>query len=141
MADFKLMPMTMRHYEPVYALWQASPGIVLTRSDSRERIEAFLRRNPGLSHVAMVQEKLVGAVLCGHDGRRGYLHHLAVAAAYRGRGIGRALVEICLRRLREQGIEKCHIFVMQDNPEGIAFWERIGWIDRTELKIMSYVLQ
>jgi ribosomal protein S18 acetylase RimI-like enzyme len=129
--------MTMGDYDEVLVLWQASEGIGLSDADSREGIASFLTRNPGLSLVARDGEILVGAVLCGHDGRRGYLHHLAVAAAHRGRAIGRALARECLDRLRKRGIQKCHLFVFRDNRQALAFWERTGWSIRTDLTMMS----
>ena len=132
-----ILPFTMADYDEVFALWQSSPGVGLSDVDSREGIAAYLARNPGLSFVARVSERLVGAVLCGTDGRRGYMHHLAVASPYRRQGIGEILVERCLSGLRAQGYQKCHIFVYGGNAEGQAFWERVGWKLRTDLVIMS----
>jgi len=80
---------------------------------------------------------VVGTVLCGHDGRRGYIHHLAVAQSHRRRGIGRALVERILSALMAQGIQKCHLFVFGENRQAIAFWERVGFSQRVELVMMS----
>jgi ribosomal protein S18 acetylase RimI-like enzyme len=141
-------------YDAAYSLWSATEGIGLSEADSRENIERFLRHNPGLSFVAVNGEAdgeagtagsgsalagstLAGAVLASCDGRRGYLHHLAVAPAYRRRGVGRGLVERCLAALAEAGMRKCHIFVVADNAEGKRFWQRIGWEERTSLIIMS----
>src|SRR5918998_1219046 len=102
-------------YEQVMALWQATEGITLREVDSREAILAYLVRNPGLSFVARDADLLVGAVLAGTDGRRGYLQHLAVAPAYRGRGIGRVLAERVVGALTAAGIAKCHLMVRQEN--------------------------
>lgn len=129
--------MTIADYEDVFALWEASEGIGLSNADSKENIARYLKRNPGLSFTAWEKNKLVGAVLCGHDGRRGYLHHLAVHKSYRHQGIGSALVEQCLHALEDIGIQKCHIFVYQDNHNAIAFWEKEGWIRRVELILLS----
>lgn len=136
-AEVMIHEMAPAHYDRVMALWQATEGIGLSDADERERIAAYLARNPGLSFVALADGAVVGAVLCGHDGRRGYLHHLAVAPAFRGRGIGRELVGACLAGLKGAGIQKCHLFVYRDNAEGRAFWERIGWHWRRELGIVS----
>ena len=84
-----------------------------------------------------METQLVGAVLCGHDGRRGYMHHLAVQTAYRRQGIGQALVEHCLARLKAAGIDKCHIFVYSANQAGQAFWKKTGWVLRANLVLMS----
>ncbi|HET6445667.1 MAG TPA: GNAT family N-acetyltransferase [candidate division Zixibacteria bacterium] len=118
-------------------LWKNSQGIGLSAADSVEHLEQFLRRNPGFSYVAIEDSCLVGAVLCGHDGRRGYLHHLAVAESHQRGGIGRQLVEICMKALRTNGIMKCHLFIFTDNQAGLEFWRRIGWTHRDDLAMMS----
>lgn len=130
-------PMGLDDYDDMMALWRESEGVGLSGADSRDGVAAFLAHNPGLSLVARDEGRLVGAVLCGHDGRRGYLHHLAVAPEYRRRGIGRALVDGCLARLAAIGIEKCHIWVYAANGDGAAFWSAIGWGPRDDLRIMS----
>lgn len=127
----------LRHYDAVSALWQSTEGITLRGVDSREGIGRYLERNPGLSFVAFDGETLIGAALCGHDGRRGYIHHLAVAPGHRRRGIGAALAGRCLTALAEQGIFKCHLFVRIDNPEARAFWERMGWAVREDVLFLS----
>jgi N-acetylglutamate synthase len=128
---------TIDDYDEVLALWQATPGVGLSDADSRANIAAYLARNPGLSFVARAEGRLVGAVLCGTDGRRGYLHHLAVHPDFRRLGIGQELAERCLAGLKAQGIHKCHLFVFAGNDSGRAFWERTGWKQRDDLVIMS----
>ena len=136
---YHIVPMTLDHYEGVMALWRAAEGVGLRQADERESIARYLARNPGLSFVALADDEVVGAVLCGHDGRRGYLHHLAVAQPHRGRGAGRALAARALAGLKAVGIVKCHLFVFQNNREAIAFWRRIGWFQREDLLIMSHL--
>jgi putative acetyltransferase len=110
------------------ALWQATEHIGLDPDvDSPEALAAFLHRNAGLSFVARADGKLVGAVLCGTDGRRGYLNHLAVAPPYRKRGIGRQLVETVMGALKGMGIARCTTFVYAKNVPGQAFWASLGW--------------
>jgi ribosomal protein S18 acetylase RimI-like enzyme len=133
--------MTIRDYDEVAGLWQSSQGVGLSDADSREGVARFLERNPGLSFVARDGEHLVGVVLCGHDGRRGYIHHLAVSKSHRRKGLGRALVGRCLSALRQDGIGKCHIFVFGDNQDTVAFWKDIGWTQRVELLMMSQYVQ
>ena len=133
--------MTIQDYAEVLALWQASDGVGLSDADSEEGVTRFLARNTGLSFVARDGEHLVGAVLCGHDGRRGYIHHLAVSQSHRRQGLGQALVERCLSALRRGGIDKCHLFVFADNQDTIAFWKSIGWTQRVELVMMSQYTQ
>jgi len=134
-----IQEMTIEDYDDVRAIWRESKGIELSGADSRESIIRFLERNPGLSFVALDGDQVVGAVLCGHDGRRGYIDHLAVRQSHRLRGIGRALVGRCLYNLMQIGIRKWHLFVQQDNQEAIDFWKKIGWAQRVELVTMSKV--
>lgn len=129
--------MTARDYDDVLALWKACPGVGLSDSDTRDGVARFLDENPGLSFVARDEGRLVGAVLCGHDGRRGYITHLAVATEARRRGLGRELVERCLAALRRCRIEKCHLFVFADNADAQSFWKTTGWTARTELRVLS----
>jgi len=130
-------PMGIRDFPEVHALWQHTEGVGLTESDSRENVAKFLRRNPGMSFVARCGRELVGAVLCGHEGRRGYLHHLAVATKHRGKGIGTNLVESCLAALHSAGILKCNLFVYENNAAGQEFWQKIGWAKRPDLRLMQ----
>jgi ribosomal protein S18 acetylase RimI-like enzyme len=133
----EIFPFTMQDYPEVIALWQTTEGMGLSSADSAERIAAYLQHNPGMSFVARLNGELVGAVLSGHDGRRGYLHHLAVRADRRGQGTGSLLVERCLAALKLAGIEKCHLFVYKDNSSGQEFWRKVGWVERVELVVMS----
>ena len=139
-ATDQLRPMTLADYDAVFRLWQATEGVGLGEWDEQEAIETFLARNPGLSFVALDSGAIVGAVLCGHDGRRGYLHHLAVAKCHRGRGLGKGLVEACLAGLRKLGIPKCNLFLFSDHAASEAFWKHNGWRHRADLRVMQEVL-
>lgn len=133
-----LRPMTIEDYPAVTALWAATEGMGLSADDSQPAIERFLRRNPGLSVVAVdALGELAGAVLCGHDGRRGLLHHLAVRRDLRGCGLGSALVQRAVENLRGEGIRRCHLMVMRSNTGGLAFWQRVGWRLRDDLYLMT----
>jgi ribosomal protein S18 acetylase RimI-like enzyme len=135
---FILRSFTLADYDDAFALWSATEGMGLGESDTQEAISSFLERNPGLSSVVHDSDgKLAGAVLCGHDGRRGYLHHLAVAKAHRGRGLGRALVAASLARLRAAGIPRTSIFLYASNLAGRAFWQHEGWRLREDIVIMQ----
>lgn len=127
--------MSIDDYDEVLALWRSCAG--LGEAESRDEIAAFLERNPQFSPVARSAGRLVGAVLCGHDGRRGYLYHLAVAAESRKQGVANQLVEYCLARLTAIGIRRCSIHLYVDNPEGEKFWLRTGWRERVDLKVMA----
>jgi ribosomal protein S18 acetylase RimI-like enzyme len=140
--DYRFQPMEKGDLAEVIQFWRGMEGIGLNESDSYSALSHYLRRNPGLSWVARNRDReLIGAVLCGHDGRRGYLHHLAVARDYRREGIGRALVERCLSSLREMKILKCNVFLFHQNPEGQGFWEAMGWKGREDLFLMQRGLQ
>jgi len=139
--DYEIHPMSMDDYAQVLGLWEATEGIGLTESDSRECMARYLERNAGLSLVVRTGAgELVGAVLCGHDGARGYLRHLAVAKDHRGRGLGKMLVEEGLSRLKSAGIPKCTIFLYAHNQEGQHFWHHVGWRRRDDLLVMQAVL-
>ncbi len=129
--------MTASDCEDVLAFWRDMPGVGLSEGDTPDELAAYLERNPGLSLVVRREGRVFAAVLCGHDGRRGYLHHLAVAADARGQGLGKLLVDRCLAKLGALGIAKCSLFVYADNEDGSRFWAKNGWYDRTDLKVMQ----
>ena len=131
----EISEMTLENYEDVVALWESCEG--LGTSETREEFACFLRRNLGFSAIARDGVALVGGALCGHDGRRGYLYHVAVAQSHRGQGLGRALVEWCLQKLDAIGIPRCSIHVYTDNDDGELFWLNAGWRVRTDLKVMA----
>ena len=137
--DARIAPFAGSDYDDAAALWAASEGVVLRDADSREAIVRYLRRNPGCSFVARAEPdgRLVGAVLAGHDGRRGYLQHLAVAPSHRRRGLGRALAERSLAALAAEGIAKCHLMVLDGNERARRFWASAGWSERGDIVLMS----
>lgn len=129
---------TISDYPVVHSLWRSCRGIGLHNDvDCEHGIGLYLARNPGLSFVAVRQDRIVGAVLCGQDGRRGYIHHLAVDEGLRRGGIGTTLVNNAIGRLRQKGISKCNTFVFEDNLDALEFWQRIGWAKRDDLKVVS----
>jgi ribosomal protein S18 acetylase RimI-like enzyme len=132
-----IQEMVMKDYDEVRVLWEASEGIQVTDIDSSVSIERFLRRNAGLSFVARENDLLVGAVLCGHDGRRGYIDHLAVRSSHRRQGIGQSLVSRCIFHLMRMGIRRWNLFVLEDNQDARSFWTHLGWAERVELVTMS----
>ena len=133
----RILPFEISDYDEAARFWQAIPFIGLSSADSAAAIEKFIKRNPGCSFVAKDDDKLVGTILMGHDGRRGYMYHLAVAEGYRGKGIARDLIARGLSAMRDEGIEKCHLFVYIDNINAQAFYTHEGWQIRDELEIMS----
>jgi ribosomal protein S18 acetylase RimI-like enzyme len=116
-------------YEAVLQLWQTVEGLDVSEGDDREGVAQFVAHNPGLSRVAIDGSTIVGAAMCGHDGRRGHIYHLAVDPAYRRYGVGKRLVQECLDGLRRVGVIRAIILVADNNPGGAEFWKRAGWED------------
>jgi putative acetyltransferase len=135
--DPQIVEMSAEDYDDVAELWRNTEGVGLSEGDTKDEITAYLARNPGLCLVARHGNRIVAAVLCGHDGRRGCLYHLAVATQHRRQGLGRALVESCLEKLASLGIRKCNTFLFSDNESGEAFWKKIGWKERADLKVLQ----
>ncbi len=129
-----IRPMRIEDYDSVYALWISTPGMGLNDiDDSRAGIDAYLRRNPATSFVAVDGGRIVGAIMAGHDGRRGFIYHTAVLAAYRGRGVGRKLAESAMAALEKEGINKAALVVFGRNADGNSFWEHLGFAARGDL--------
>ena len=133
--------MTIDDYEQVYALWRQIQGFgIRSIDDSREGRERFLRRNPDTSVVAVEDGKIVGAILCGHDGRRGCLYHVCVDEAYRMRGIGKSMVVFAMEALKREQISKVSLIAFMKNDMGNAFWKEIGWTKRQDLNYYDFTL-
>ena len=114
-------------YEAAVELWRRAEGIEIAEGDDKESVVRFLKRNPGLSRTAVDGSKVVAVSLCGDDGRRGHIYHLAVDPKYQGLGLGRRLVQECFDGLRELGIQRAIILVANNNSRGREFWLRCGW--------------
>lgn len=126
--------MAIADYGQVYGLWRDTPGMGLnTLDDSQAGIEKYLRRNPTTCFVAEDGGALVGAVLAGHDGRRGYIYHTAVLPGYRNQGIARGLVSHAMEALDKEGINKAALVVFKRNEGGNGFWEKLGFTGRGDL--------
>lgn len=121
-AQIQLRPLLPSDYAQAVALWRRCDGIEMAEGDDEASFRSYLERNPGLSCCADDGGELVGAALCGHDGRRGFIYHLAVAPEFRGRGVGKAILQRGLAGLRERGIARVLILVAQDNALGREFW-------------------
>ncbi len=131
--------MTINDYEAAIALWSESEGVRLRDADSREGIEKYLLRNPGLSFVAEVEGELVGTIMAGHDGKRGYIQHLSVAGSQRRAGIATQLVNLCLEALKNEGILKSHLMILPENEAAQKFWANQGWAYRSDILLYSFV--
>ncbi len=135
--QYTVRQMVIDDYDNVLALWNSSESIQLSKVDSRECVQHFLERNTGLSYVALDGEKVIGAVLCSHDGRLGYLSHLVTAKGYRRQGVGRQLVGRCMYALTGMGIHKCILLIMKETEEALAFWHQVDPAGRVSLVMMA----
>lgn len=128
-------------YDKVYALWKSIKRFgIRSVDDSREGIEAFLRRNPTTSVVAVENGEVIGSILCGYDGRYGYMYHVCVKESFRRRGIGKQMVVFCMRALQELHINKIALIAFTSNDAGNAFWHKIGWKYRQDLNYYDFTL-
>ena len=126
--------MTVEDYDGVYNLWYHTPGMCLNPFDeSKAGIEKYIKRNPNTSFVAEDDGKIVGVVMAGHDGRRGYIYHAAVSPSYRNSGIGKNLVEYVMSALEKEGINRVALVAFKDNEIGNGFWEKVGFTAREDL--------
>lgn len=136
-----LRVMRIEDYEEVYALWKQIHGFgIRSVDDSKEGIDRFLKRNPTTSVVAVEDGKIVGAILCGHDGRRGCLYHVCVDEKYRMQGIGKSMVVFAMEALKKEQINKVCLIAFTQNDIGNAFWNQIGWTKREDLNYYDFVL-
>ena len=125
--DIETREFAIDDYDAAVALWKRVEGVEIAEGDDREGVAQFVERNAGLSRVATDGLTIVGVAFCGQDGRRGHIYHLAVDPNYRGRGVGKRLVDECLEGLRRLGLKRANIMVATDNPRGREFWSKCGW--------------
>lgn len=133
--------MKLDDYEQVHDLWMKIKGFAIRSiDDSKEGVERFLNRNPGISVVAEEDGKIVGAILCGHDGRRGCMYHVCVDPDYRLKGIGKSMVVFAMEALKKEKINKVSLIAFTQNDVGNAFWKEIGWTRREDLNYYDFTL-
>ena len=133
--------MTLNDYEKVHDLWMKIKGFAIRSiDDSKEGVERFLNRNPGISVVAEEDGKIIGAILCGHDGRRGCMYHVCVDPEYRLKGIGKSMVVFAMEALKKEKINKVSLIAFTKNDIGNAFWKEIGWTKREDLNYYDFTL-
>ncbi len=139
MITYKLLTTDMVNQTILF--WKQIKGVHLHENgeDTKEGIDAYLLRNPDCSYVAVEEEVIVGAILAGHDGRRGFINHLAVAPEYRKQGIATKLIQLAEDAFKKNGIHKSALFVLKDNYSGIEFYKKIGWKEETIVDIYSNV--
>lgn len=130
--------MTIEDYEEVYSMWLTTSRRALSKADEKPQMDMYLKHNKGMSQVAVVDGKIVGTVLAGHDGRRGFIHHMAVLPEYRRKHIGHSLAQKAIEKISEQGIDKTHIFCYQNNETGQNFWRDFGFEKRDDVFVYSF---
>lgn len=141
MDKIAIRTMTIEDYQGVYDLWMTIKGFAIRSIDDSETgVERFLRRNPDTSVVAVAEGRIVGSILCGHDGRRGCLYHVCVHEDYRKQGIGKSMVVHCMEALEKEHISKVSLIAFTQNDIGNAFWKGIGWTKREDLNYYDFTL-
>lgn len=139
--NFEIRTMTIKDYPGVRRLWMSIKGFAIRSiDDSEEGVRAFLKRNPTTSVVAVANGRIVGSILCGHDGRRGCLYHVCVDEQYRMNGIGKSMVVFCMKALQKEQISKVSLIAFTKNDIGNAFWKTIGWTKREDLNYYDFTL-
>lgn len=133
--------MTKEDYPEVRKLWERTEGFrIRKKDDSRQKIEAMLERNPQMSIVAEIDGKIVGNVLCGHDGRSGMLYHVCVDQVFRRKGIGTAMVKMAVQALRREKIGTVLLIAFINNKCGNQFWSKLNWHIREDINFYEYVI-
>jgi ribosomal protein S18 acetylase RimI-like enzyme len=131
--------MDLSDYDNVISLWQEVEGVCLREADSKEGIAKYLLRNPKLSFIADIDGEIVGTIMSGHEGKRGYIQHLAVAEKCRNKGVASDLLDLCVTALKDEGIIKSHIHVLASNLSAKKYWEKCGWNKRNDIEVYSYI--
>ncbi len=134
----KIEKFTIEYYEEIVTLWRKA-GINVGSSDTLEEIDKILRRNPGLFLIGKIDNKVISVVIGGFDGRRGYVHHLAVDPDYQKKGYGRKIMDELIEKFRKIGVHKIHLFIEKYNKEVVDFYKNLGWEIRDDLIMMSYI--
>lgn len=130
-------PLAPSDVDACLELWSRTPGVGLSAADDPDSLTRFIERNAGFCWCSATEDRIVGTILCGSDGRRGYVYHLAVDEEVRRNGAGSRLVDVAMQSLRSAGIEKCHAMVFASNDLGRSFWEQSGWQLRDDLVVFS----
>ena len=139
--DILIREMTMEDYSQVYSLWTEIKGFgIRSIDDSREGVERFLKRNPTTSVVAVQNGRVIGNILCGHDGRTAFFYHVCVEKGYRKHGVGYRMVRAAVHALQKEGVSKISLVAFKNNQVGNAFWKGIGWKEREDLNSYELIL-
>lgn len=139
--SIEIRTMTIEDYDGVYQLWMGIKGFAIRSiDDSRQGVDRFLKRNPTTSIVAVRQNEIIGAILCGHDGRRGCFYHVCVKQEFRMHGVGKSMVVMAMEALKKEKINKVSLIAFTENDIGNSFWKEIGWTQRLDLNYYDFTL-
>jgi ribosomal protein S18 acetylase RimI-like enzyme len=134
----KIEKFSMNMYNDVVQLWR-NAGISVGSSDTKIELKRMLKRNPGLFLIGKLKDKIIAVVMGGFDGRRGYVHHLAVERKFQKRGYGKMMLNELIKKFRSMGVHKIHLFIEKSNINVISFYKNLGWQMREDLTMMSFV--
>lgn len=134
----KIEKFTIDEYEEIVEFWKKA-GINVGSSDTREEIERMLQRNPDLFLIGKLDDKIISVVMGGFDGRRGYVHHLAVDPHYQKQSYGKMIMDELIKRFRKKRAHKVHLFIEKYNREVVSFYQNLGWEIRDDLIMMSFI--
>ena len=129
---------TMRYYHEIIDLWKRS-GLELSSSDTRDEIARMLKRNPDLFLIGKENEKVIAVVIGAFDGRRGYVHHLAIDPDYQKKKYGKIMMDELIEKYHKKKVHKIHLFIEKDNKDVVDFYRKLGWEVRDDLIMMSFV--
>lgn len=135
--DFLYSFMQIEDFDEIYKFWSSIQGLNLNKADEIESINTYLLHNPNQSYVCKLSNKIIGTIMCGNDGRRAFIYHLAVLPEYRQQGIATELVRLAIDIQKQLGIDKCAIFILNENVYGKNFWSNVGFIKVQEAEVMT----
>lgn len=128
---YKIIEMNLYRFDELIKFWKSIEGLYTNDDDDYGNFKNYLKRNPKLNFIVLHENRTIATIKCSHDGRRGYIHHLAVKREYRGKGIAKELIDKCLNNLRDKGIKKIRVFVLDNNEEAILFWKHVCFEEQT----------
>ncbi len=140
--EYEIREMIREDFDKVNTFWHNIEGLKIDESDNRENYIRYLERNSHLSYLVIAHKQIVGTIQCGHDGRRGYIYHLAVKENCRHQGIAKQLYTLCVKELKRQGIVRCNLYMLASNQKALSFWEHNGWhIPDTDFRLLSKIIE
>lgn len=138
--DYHIEFLDINDYEKLLLFWKSIKGLGIGLGDSKENIKKFIAKNPNSNFQIKKNGEVIGTILCGNDGRRGYIYHLAIHKNFRKQSLGSRLVNTVLNNLKKEGITKCHVMIFNENRDGLEFWKKVNFDERHDVQIMSKII-